>query len=184
MDKNEMLNIINNQREYFKSGKMRDAKNRVESLKNLYKNIKLMMPEIVEALKQDLNKCEMEAYMSEIGMVLSETRHMIKHCKHYAKPHRVTTPIVHFHSKSYKLPNAYGCVLVISPWNYPFLLSIDPIVDAVAAGNSVILKSSQSSPNVTNVMAKLIEKTFERGHVDVVLGDRNDCDYLLEQELH
>ena len=182
MDKVEMQVIINKQRDYFKSGKMRDAKNRVESLKKLYNNIKLMMPEIAEALKLDLNKCEMEAYMSEIGMVLSETRHMIKHCKAYSHPQRVATPLTHFHSKSYKLPNAYGCVLVISPWNYPFLLSIDPIVDAVAAGNSVILKSSQSSPNVTNVMAKLIEKTFERGHVDVVLGDRNDCDYLLEQE--
>lgn len=182
MDKTEMDNIIARQREFFKAGKMRDSNARVESLKKLYANIKLMMPEIMEALKLDLNKCEMEAYMSEIGMVLSETRHMIKHCKSYSKPRRVATPLVHFHSKSYRLPSAYGCVLVISPWNYPFLLSIDPIVDAVSAGNSVILKSSQSSPNVTRVMAKLIESTFERGHVDVVLGDRNDCDYLLEQD--
>lgn len=182
MDKTKMQDIIDKQREYFKSGKMRNAKNRVDSLKRLYNNIKLMMPEIIQSLKLDLNKCEMEAYMSEIGMVLSETRHMIKHCKHYARPQRVATPLTHFHSKSYKLPSAYGCVLVISPWNYPFLLSIDPIVDAVAAGNSVILKSSQSSPNVTNVMAKLIEITFERGHVDVVLGDREDCDYLLDQD--
>lgn len=182
MDKVEMQAIIDKQREYFKSGKMRNVKERVNSLKRLYKNIKLMMPEIAESLKQDLNKCEMESYMSEIGMVLSETRHMINHCKGYAKPKRVATPIVHFHSKSYKLPCAYGCVLVLSPWNYPFLLSIDPIVDAVAAGNSVILKSSQSSPNVTRVMAKLIEKTFERGHVDVVLGGHEDCDYLLDQE--
>ena len=182
MDKIEMDNIIAKQREYFKSGKMRNPKARVESLKKLYANIKLMLPEIVEALKLDLNKSEMESYMSEIGMVLSETRYMIKHTKKYARPKRVATPLAHFHSKSYKLPNAYGCVLVISPWNYPFLLSIDPIVDAVSAGNSVILKSSQSSPNVTRVMAKLIENTFERGHVDVVLGSREDCDYLLEQE--
>ncbi|MBQ8522046.1 MAG: aldehyde dehydrogenase [Clostridia bacterium] len=182
MDKLEMQAIINRQREYFKAGKMRNPKERVNSLKRLYQNIKSMMPEISEALKLDLNKCEMESYMSEIGMVLNETRHMIKHCKSYSRPKRVATPLTHFHSKSYKLPNAYGCVLVISPWNYPFLLSIDPIVDAVAAGNSVILKSSQSSPNVTRVMAKLIENTFERGHVDVVLGDRSDCDYLLDQD--
>ncbi len=182
MDKIEIQSIIDRQREYFKTGKMRNPKARVESLKRLYQNIKLMMPEIVEALRLDLNKCEMESYMSEIGMVLSETRYMIKHCKHFAKPQRVITPLVHFHSKSYKFPSAYGCVLVISPWNYPFLLSIDPIVDAVSAGNSVILKSSQSSPNVTQVMAKLIEKTFERGHVDVVLGGHEDCDYLLDQD--
>jgi len=182
MDKSEIQQIIDKQREYFKSGKMLNVKNRIESLKRLYSNIKIMMPEIMDALKLDLNKCEMEAYMSEIGMVLSETRHMIKHCKHYAKPKRVKTPLAHFHSTSYKLPSAYGCVLVLSPWNYPFLLSIDPIVDAVSAGNSVILKSSQSSPNVTQVMAKLIESTFERGHVDVVLGSREDCDYLLDQD--
>ncbi|MBQ7798772.1 MAG: aldehyde dehydrogenase [Clostridia bacterium] len=182
MDKKDIQAIIDRQGEYFKAGKMRNAKNRVESLKRLYKNIKLMLPEIAEALKIDLNKCEMEAYMSEIGMVLSETRHMIKHCKHYAKPHRVTTPLAHFHSKSYKLPSAYGCVLVMSPWNYPFLLSIDPIIDAVAAGNSVILKSSESSIHTTREMAKLIEKTFERGHVDVVLGSHDDCNYLLDQE--
>ena len=148
MDKSEIQSIISKQREFFKSGKMLNVKNRVESLKKLYTNIKLMMPKIMDALKLDLNKCEMEAYMSEIGMALSETRHMIKHCKHYAKPERVKTPIAHFHSTSYKLPSAYGCVLVLSPWNYPFLLSIDPIVDAVAAGNSVILKSSQSSPPI------------------------------------
>ena len=182
MDRIEIYNIITRQREYFKSGKMREPKARVESLKKLYQNIKLMLPEIADALKKDLNKCEMEAYMSEIGMVLSETRHMIKHCKGYSKPRRVSTPLAHFPSKSYKLPNPYGCVLVISPWNYPFLLSIDPIIDAVSAGNSVILKSSQSSPNVTQVMAKLIETTFERGHVDVVLGSHEDCDYLVEQD--
>ena len=182
MDKLEMQAIIDKQRQYFNTGKMRDYKNRVESLKRLYQNIKLMMPEICDALKKDLNKSQMESYMSEIGMVLSETRYMIKHCKSYSKPRRVATPIAHFHSKSYKLPCAYGCVLVISPWNYPFLLSMDPIVDAVAAGNSVILKASQTSNNVTNVMAKLIEKTFERGHVDIVLGSRGDCDYLLDQD--
>ena len=110
MDKIEMDNIIARQREYFKAGKMRNPKLRVESLKKLYANIKLMMPEIAEALKLDLNKCEMEAYMSEIGMVLSETRHMIKHCKGYARPKRVATPLTHFHSKSYKLPSAYGSI--------------------------------------------------------------------------
>ena len=182
MDKAQIQSIIDNQREYFKAGKMRNAKNRVETLKKLYNNIKLMMPEIGNALKLDLNKSEMESYMSEIGMVLSEISHMVRHCKGYSKPKRVATPLAHFHSKSYKLPCAYGCVLVMSPWNYPFLLSIDPIVDAVAAGNSVILKSSESSPNVTAVMQKLIETTFERGHVDMVRGGHEDCDYLLDQE--
>lgn len=182
MDKIEVQTIIDKQREYFKSGKMRNYKNRVEVLKKLYQNIKLMMPEISEALKIDLNKSEMESYMSEIGMVLSEIGHMIKHCKKYSKPKRVATPLAHFHSRSYKLPSAYGCVLVISPWNYPFLLTIDPLVDAITAGNTVIVKASQNSPNVTNVMHKLINQTFERGHVDMVLGGREEVSYLLDQE--
>jgi len=184
MDKVEIQSVIGKQHEYFKSGKMRNYKNRILSLKKLYNNIKLMMPEINQALKIDLNKSEMESYMSEIGMVLSEIRHMIKHCKSYSKPKRVATPIAHFHSRSYKLPTAYGCVLVMSPWNYPFLLSIDPLVDAVAAGNSVILKSSESSPNVTAVMDKLIQTTFERGHVDMIRCDHEVCDYLLEQDFN
>ncbi len=182
MDKQQILQIVKSQREYFNSGKMQDYKLRVQSLKKLYKNIKLMMSEIYNALKQDLNKSEIESYMSEVGMVLSEITHMVRHCKNYSSPQRVTTPLVHFHSKSYKLPCAYGCVLVMSPWNYPFLLSMSPLVDAVAAGNSVILKSSQSSQNVTNVMVKLINQTFERGHVDIVVGGHEDSDYLLDQE--
>ena len=182
MDRIEIQSVISKQREFFKSGKMRDYKNRVESLKKLYNNINLMMAEINNALKVDLNKSEMEAYMSEVGMVLSEISHMIKHCKGYSKPKRVKTSIVHFHSKSYKLPSPCGCVFIMSPWNYPFLLSMDPLVDAVAAGNSVILKSSESSPNVTMVMQKLIDKTFERGHVDMIRGSHEDCDYLLEQD--
>ena len=182
MDNQQIDNILKNQREFVFSGKMRDSKLRVESLKNLYQNIKNMLPEIYEALKLDLNKSEQESYMTEVGMVLSEISFMIKHCKKYAKPQKVHTPLVNFHSKSYKLPCAYGCVLIMSPWNYPFLLSMGPLVDAVSAGNSVILKSSQTSQNVTNVLAKLINKTFERGHVDVVLGSRDDSNYLLEQD--
>jgi aldehyde dehydrogenase (NAD+) len=182
MDKQEVLQIIENQRKFFKTGKMREVQNRVECLKKLYENIKEMLPEISEALKLDLNKSAMESYMSEIGMVLSETRFMINHCKKYAKPKRVATPLAHFHSKSYRLPTAYGCVLVISPWNYPFLLSIDPVVDAVSAGNTVILKASQNSPNVTQVMKKLIEKTFERGHVDMVVGGRDEMGWLLDEK--
>lgn len=182
MDKIEMQTILDKQREYFSLGKMQNYKNRVEVLKKLYQNIKLMMPEISEALKIDLNKSEMESYMSEIGMVLSEINHMIKHCRRYSKPKREHTPIAHFYSTSYKLPSAYGCVLVISPWNYPFLLSMDPLVDAISAGNTVILKASQNSPNVTKVMYKLITQTFERGHVDMVLGGRDEVSYLLDQQ--
>ena len=182
MDNQQIDNILKNQREFVFSGKMRDSKLRVESLKKLYQNIKLMLPEIYEALKLDLNKSEQESYMTEVGMVLSEISFMIKHCKKYSKPQKVHTPLTNFHSKSYKLPCAYGCVLVMSPWNYPFLLSMGPLVDAVSAGNSVILKSSQTSQNVTKVLDKLINETFERGHVDVVLGSREDSNYLLEQD--
>ncbi len=182
MDKEIILEKIKKQREFLEENSMLNYKNRVEALKKLYKNIKLMTPEINEALKKDLNKGEVETYMVEIGMVLNEISYMIKHCKEFSKPKRVSTPLAQFPSSSYKVPCAYGMVLIISPWNYPFMLAIEPLVDAICAGNSAIVKPSEISPNVSNVIEKLIEKTFDPGHVTTVLGGVEECTFLLDQD--
>ncbi len=182
MDKEIILEKIKKQREFLEENSMLNYKNRVEALKKLYKNIKLMTPEINEALKKDLNKGEVETYMVEIGMVLNEISYMIKHCKEFSKPKRVSTPIAQFPSSSYKVSCAYGMVLIISPWNYPFMLAIEPLVDAICAGNSAIVKPSEISPNVSNVIEKLIEKTFDLGHVTTVLGGVEECTFLLDQD--
>lgn len=182
MPKEEILALIQKQREYFPESELRCPKNRVRVLKSLYKNIVGMKEEIFAALKADLNKSEVESYMAEVGIVLSEISYMIKHCKKFAKDKRVKTPLAQFHSRSYKKASPYGCVLIISPWNYPFMLSLDPLVDAIAAGNSVVLKPSETSPHVSDVIAKLIAKTFKKELAFVVRGGRDECSYLLDQK--
>ena len=182
MDNQLILEKIDNQRKFLDENPMLDYKKRIEALKLLYKNIKLMSVDIYDALKKDLNKSETETYMVEIGMVLNEISYMIKHIRSFSRPKRVATPLAQFHSKSYKMPCAYGMVLIISPWNYPFMLALEPMVDAIAAGNSVIVKPSEISPNVSDVIAKLISKTFDKGHVDTVLGRVEECTFLLDQD--
>ena len=182
MDNQSILEKIDTQRKFLDENPMLDYKKRIDALKLLYKNIKLMSGDIYDALKKDLNKSETETYMAEIGMVLNEISYMIKHIRSFSRPQRVATPLAQFHSKSYKMPCAYGMVLIISPWNYPFMLALEPMVDAIAAGNSVIVKPSEISPNVSDVIAKLISKTFDKGHVDTVLGGVEECTFLLDQD--
>ena len=98
--------------------------------------------EIATALEADLGKSNFESYMCETGLVLSEISYMLKHIRRFTREKRVHTPLSQFHSRSFTKPGPYGVVLIMSPWNYPFLLSLDPLIDAIAAGNTVILKPS------------------------------------------
>lgn len=182
MDENLILEKISLMKKFQKEKRMLRVKDRKQSLKKLYQNIKLNIGKITEALQKDLNKSEVESYMTEIGLVLSEISYMIKHCRKFSKIKKVVTPLSQFHAKSFQMPCPYGCVLVISPWNYPFMLAIEPIVDAVAAGNSVLLKPSEISPYTSKVVAEIINETFERGHVEVVEGGKEECSFLLEQD--
>lgn len=180
--KQEILNKFNAIKENLKLSEFKDYKNRIKALKILYKNIKLMESEIYEALKKDLNKSKEESYMVEVGMSLSEISYMIKHCKRFSSIDRDRTPLAHFPAKSYKMPCPYGVVLIISPWNYPFMLTIEPLVDAICAGNSVLIKPSEISPNVSAVIDKLIKLTFKENEVCTVLGGVEECTLLLDQD--
>lgn len=111
-----------------------------------------------------------ESYMCETGLVLSELTHMIQHIEEYAEEQDVHTPISQFAARSYKKPVPYGVVLIMSPWNYPFLLSLDPLIDALAAGNTVILKPSAYSPSTTAMIETLVRDCFEPELVSVVTG--------------
>lgn len=159
---------------------LRQPRYRVQMLKKLRRNIVAMQNEICAALKADLNKSATESYMAEIGMVLSEISYMVKHLKKYAKPKRVRTPLAQFAAKSYRLPCPKGQVLIISPWNYPFMLSIEPLVDAIAAGNCVMLKPSENSPQTSAIIQKLLQATFAPTEVLTVLGGREECSFLLD----
>lgn len=178
----DIKEIISKQREYFKSGATLTVEFRIDSLKKLYATVKLHENDIAAALKFDLGKSNFESFMCEIGMVLSEISYMIKHTKKFASKKRVRTPLAQFASSSYRQPTPYGNVLIMSPWNYPFLLSIGPLIDAIAAGNTAIIKPSAYSPYTSEVVKKIISDTFATEHVAVVTGGRRENSALLEQK--
>lgn len=168
------------QQEYFASGLTLDWKRRKKLLLDLRAAIKRHETEIHAAIKADLGKSGMESYMCETGLTLSEISYMIKHLKKFSKEKRVKTPLAQFPARSYEKPSPYGNVLVMSPWNYPFLLTMEPLVDALAAGNTVLLKPSAYSPATGAVLKKLVEETFPPEIAYVVLGGRAENNLLLD----
>lgn len=174
--------ILENQRKFFRSGATLPVESRVEILKKLYDTIKENKKEIAVALQQDLGKSEFESFMCETGMVLSEITYMIKNTAKFAAKKKVGTPITQFPSASYQMAVPYGSVLVMSSWNYPFLLAMDPVVDAVAAGNTVVLKPSEYAPATSEIVKKIIEDVFPSEYVAVVTGGRREDTALLEKK--
>ncbi|MBQ4093161.1 MAG: aldehyde dehydrogenase family protein, partial [Firmicutes bacterium] len=179
MEKQMIQAIVDNQRQYYASGATLPVANRLASLRKLRAAILKYENEIYDALYADLGKSKSESYMCEIGLVLSEITHMLKHTPFYAREKRVATPLAQYVSRSYVKPSPYGTVLIMSPWNYPFLLTIDPLVDALAAGNTCVVKPSAYSPATSAVMEKMLKETFDPGLVDVVCGGRKENNDLL-----
>lgn len=139
MHKEEIQHILTMQRTYFASGATLPVRQRVNRLRRLYRAIRMYEDEICAALKTDLGKSRQESYMCEIGLTLSEITHMVKHIYLYAAEKREPTPLAQYVSRSFIKPSPYGTVLIMSPWNYPFLLTIEPLVDAIAAGNTCVV---------------------------------------------
>ena len=158
------------QKKFFNSGTSKSIKYRINSLKKLKKNISLNENEIINALKSDLGKSETETFFSEIALIYIEINLALKNVKRWSKKRKVSSSLINFLSSDYIIPEPYGVTLNISPWNYPFQLSISPLIGAVAAGNTVILKPSEFSSKTSEIIKKIIEITFEKGHVDVILG--------------
>ncbi|MDD4212513.1 MAG: aldehyde dehydrogenase [Bacilli bacterium] len=177
----DIKGIIESQREYFNTGITMDLAFRRVMLKRLRQKMKDMEEEILNALYQDLGKNKTEAYMSEVGMVYSEIDFMLKNIKRFSKTKRVLTPLVQFKAKSYRIPCPYGVVLIMSPWNYPFMLTLTPLIDALASGNTAVLKPSDYSHHTSLVIEKLIHETFPSPYVHAVLGGRAENQDLLNQ---
>lgn len=174
--------IIESQRKFFQSGATLSVKFRIEMLKKLYGAVKKYETEIGKSLTADLGKSDFESFMCETGLVLSEISYMIKHTRKFVKAKKVHTPLAQFASKSYKKPSPYGNVLIMSPWNYPFLLTIDPIVDAIAAGNTIVVKPSAYSPATSAIIEKIITKCFPSEYVAVITGGRKENAALLDKK--
>jgi len=181
MEREEIRLIIENQRKFFATGKTFDVSYRLEVLKKLRSLIILQEQEIVDALWKDFHKPEFEVIATESRFVLSEINHIIRRLKGWSRSHRVRTPVVHFLSHSYVVPQPYGQVLVLSPWNFPFQLAFMPLVGAIAAGNCVVLKVSGQVPETAEVMKRILSN-FPPELIAMVDGDHSINDYLLDQK--
>lgn len=173
--------IYTTQGEYFAAGKTLPIEARKQALTKLRNVILAHQNNIESALQLDLNKSKAEAYMTEIGITLASIRHQLKHLKKYSKPRRVGLSITSFPAKGHVVPEPYGRVLIMSPWNYPFLLCMDPLVAAIAAGNCVMVKPAQTSKHTSMVITDIIAAAFNPAHVVCIPGGSENCDCLLEQ---
>ena len=174
--------LLEKQRAYFRSGATLPVKFRIAQLKTLYAAVQKYEKEICEALAADLGKSHYEGFMCEVGFVLSELSYMIRHTRKFARKKRVHTPLAQFASRSFQQPVPRGNTLIMSPWNYPFLLSIDPLTNAIAAGNTAIVKPSAYSPATSRMVEKIIKECFSPEYVAVVTGGRAENGALLEQK--
>lgn len=171
--------LIARQKKFFELGSTMSVDFRIKMLKKLRCAVIRYESEINDALKADLGKSYFEGFMCETGLALTEITYMIKNVKRFAKRKTVLTPLPQFASHSYTLATPYGNTLIMSPWNYPFLLSVEPLADAIAAGNTVILKPSAYSPATSEIIRKIISEIYPAEFVAVVTGGRKENSQLL-----
>lgn len=181
MTEQEIKDILQQQNHFFSNGKTIPAEFRLKQLESLKEAMIRHEADLAAALKEDLGKSRMESYMCEIGLTLSELTWMQKHLRSLMRSKRVSTPAAQFAAKSFRSPSPYGTVLIMSPWNYPVLLTLDPLIDAIAAGNTAVVKPSAYAPCTFNVMKTMIEECFPAHYVAVVDGGRAENQALLQQ---
>ena len=178
----EIQELAAQQRTYFNTGATRTAAFRRQALERLRAALLEHEEELNAALLADLNKAPAESYFTETGMVLEELRFQLKHFEKWARPRRVITPLAQFPSRGERLPEPYGCVLIMAPWNYPVQLCLTPLAGAIAAGNCAVVKPSAYAPASSAAIAKLLGEIFPPEFVAVVEGGRAENRTLLEQK--
>lgn len=178
-----MAEVVAGQRKWFESGKTRSVDARIQKLEKLREVMQKHEQKLLAALKTDLNKSEFDAYAMELGLIYTEFRHTIKHIRGWAKPRRIKTAMTHMGSTSKVISEPYGVAAVIAPWNYPVQLALVPLIGAIAAGNTVVLKPSELAPNVADTLAAIIAEAFEPEWATTVLGDAAVSTELLAEKL-
>ncbi|HDC8494720.1 TPA: aldehyde dehydrogenase [Staphylococcus aureus MRSA-Lux-31] len=164
---------------FFNTQQTKDISFRKEQLKKLSKAIKSYESDILEALYTDLGKNKVEAYATEIGITLKSIKNARKELKNWTKTKNVDTPLYLFPTKSYIKKEPYGTVLIIAPFNYPFQLVFEPLIGAIAAGNTAIIKPSKLTPNVARVIKRLINETFDANYIEVIEGGIEETQTLI-----
>ena len=174
--------IVEAQRKFFRTGATLPVSFRVEMLRKLRDAVDRYEDGITKALAADLGKSGYESFMCEVGLVRSEISYMIRHAGRLSREHTVWTPLAQFASRSFQKPSPYGNTLIMSPWNYPVLLTLDPLADAIAAGNTAVVKPSAYAPATSALLAELIGSCFPAEYVAVVTGGRQENAALLEEK--
>lgn len=178
----EYKSMIQKQRAYFKEGETKNVAFRMSQLVRMEEWIVKNENDIMKALYKDLHKSPFEAYATEIGIVKEEIKYTLKHLRGWARPQRVPTPITQFPSQSFIYHEPYGVVLIMSPWNYPFQLTIAPLVGAICAGNCAMVKPSAYSPHTSALMARMVKELFPPKYVAVIEGGRKENEALLNEK--
>ncbi|WIM40705.1 aldehyde dehydrogenase [Paenibacillus sp. PK4536] len=174
--------LVQQQRQFFNTGNTKDVTFRIQALNRLKKAIEKFHQPILDALKSDLNKSEPEAFGSEIRIVLGEIDFTLEHLEQWAAPREVPTASTLPDSTSFIHPEPYGVALIIAPWNYPFQLAFGPLIGAMAAGNSAVIKPSELTPAVSKVTAELIADTFPSEYIAVMEGEVETSTALLKEK--
>ncbi len=182
MTREKIAEVVSAQRNFFATGATFPISYRILALKRLKAYLVSNEDKISEAVKADLGKSFAESYMCETGLVISEISFMLKHIKAYSKEKKVSTPLAQFPSRSFVKPVPYGVTLIMSPWNYPLLLTLSPLVNSLAAGNTAIIKPSAYSPNTAKVIKELVDEVFDKQYVAVITGGREENNYLLDEK--
>ena len=177
---NSIEQSFHNSKQYFNTHETKSLKFRKKQLKQLSKSIKNYESELLEAFQEDLGKNKVEAYATEIGFTLKNIKSARKELKNWAKTKQVNTPLFMFPTKSYIMKEPYGTVLIIGPFNYPFQLLIEPLIGAIAAGNTVILKPSEFTPNVSGVIQQIIADAFDPEYINIIQGNADTTQTLLQ----
>ena len=181
MDYKDIDKVIESQVKFIKENS-NSVNNRIQILNSLFISIKQNESKIYDALKEDLNKHEFESFLSEILLVKKEIKLFVRKLKNWSKKRKVKGSILNFPSHTYLIPEPYGNVLIITPWNYPFQLSLTPLIGAIAAGNAVVIKPSELAPATSKVLKELIDSVFPQNMANVIEGDADIAKYLLEKK--
>ncbi len=173
--------LVARQQATFHSGRTLDLAFRREALLRLDRALRERESALLSALREDLSKSGAEAYMCEIGLTRAELRHMLRHLRAYARHCPVHTPLSQFPARSFTVRNPYGVCLVMSPWNYPVLLTLSPLIGAIAAGNCCVVKPSAYAPATSRALSKLLSACYPEDYIAVVQGGRAENQALLDQ---
>ena len=178
----DIVSIMEKQRKFYSTGETLPISFRKEKLRALLASIEKHEAEILAALYEDLNKSSFEGYITEVSIVKDEIKFTLKHLSRWAKPKRVKTPITLFPGKSYRYREPYGITLIMAPWNYPFQLTLAPVVGSISGGNCTVVKPSNYSPATSAIIRKVLSECFAEDYIAVVEGGRDANQALLQQK--